>query len=200
MGENYTVEQLASRILWSDVGTGINYPCKESALRDTYNSSITEMQRINDSHPDLQKLSALLAIINRDRLQSIGEVEGKIRTIEHELEKARREANTMETKCDFLKSLAEQAEKYFALMNKTSLTDEEQLQAEMYRAALAQQDIKSVSDYEYLKGVIADAEKKAAPVKEHYNMCAEVLREYNDVAETYEKISKGDYISNLIEQ
>ena len=200
LGEDYTVEQLASRILWRDVGTGINYPCKESALRDTYNSSITEMQRINDSHPDLQKLSAMLAVINRDRLQSIGEVEGKIRTIEHELEKARCEINTLETKCNFLKALAEQSEKYFTLMDKPSLTDEEQLRAEMYRVALAQQNIESASDYEYLKGIILETEQKAALIKAYYNKCAELLKAYSDISETYETILKGDYISRLIEQ
>lgn len=200
LGEDYTVEQLASRILWRDVGAGINYPCKESALRDTYNSSIAEMQRINDSRPDLQKLSAMLAVINRDRLQSIGEVEGKIRTIEYELEKARHEVNSMETKCNFLKALAEQSEKYFSLMDKPLLTDEERLRAEMYRTALAQQNIENVSDYEYLKDIISETEQKAAPIKVYHNKCAELLREYTDISETYKIISRKDYISNLIKQ
>lgn len=200
LGEDYMVEQLASRILWRDVGAGKKFPCEKSELRDKYSATIKDIQGVCSAHPTLEQLGTLLSVINRDRLQSIGEIEGKIRTIEHELEKTRHEVNTMETKCNFLKSLAEQAEKYFALMNKPLLTNEEQLRAEMYRAALAQQNIESVSDFEYLKGVIEDTEKKAAPVKEHYNICVELLREYNDVAETYEKISKGDYISNLIEQ
>lgn len=199
LGEDYTVENLASRILWCDVGVGINYPCEVSPLRDTYNSSITELQEATSSHPDLQKMSALLAVINRDRLQSIGEVEGKIDTIRFELEKARREVNIMETKSNFLKALAEQSEKYFTLMGKCSLTDEERLRAEMYKAALAQQNIESVSDCEYLKGIISETEQKAAPIKAYYNKCAALLKEYTDVAETYEKISKGDYISELIE-
>ena len=28
LGEDYTVEQLASRILWKDVGVGLNDPCE----------------------------------------------------------------------------------------------------------------------------------------------------------------------------
>lgn len=199
-GDDYTIEQLASRILWRDVGAGINNPCERSALRDKYSETISSVQEINASHPSLEKLGALLSIINRDRLQSIGEVEGKIRTIEHELEKARREVNTMKTKCNFLKSLAEQAEKYFALMDKPSLTNEEQLRAEMYRAALAQQNIKNVSDYEYLRGTISETGQKAAPIKAYYNKCAELFREYMDISEAYKIISRKDYISNLIEQ
>ncbi len=106
----------------------------------------------------------------------------------------------METKCNLLKSLAAQAEEYFALMDKPTLTAEEQLRMEMYRETLAQQNIESTSDYDYLKGVIADAEKKTAPVKAHYNKCAELLCEYSDISETYDQISQGDYISKLIEQ
>lgn len=106
----------------------------------------------------------------------------------------------METKCILLKSLAAQAEEYFALMDKTSLTAEEQLRTEMYRETLVQQNIESQSDYDYLKGVIAETEQKAVPIREHYNKCAELLREYSDVAATYNEISQGDYISKLIEQ
>lgn len=142
----------------------------------------------------------MLSIINRDRLQSIGEVDGKIEQIKFELEESRQEVNTMETKCNLLKSLAAQAEKYFVLMEQPTLTSEEQLRAEMYKAALTQQNIESVSDYEYLKGIISETEQKVAPIKAQYNKCAKLLKEYSDISETYETISKGDYISHLIEQ
>ena len=71
----------------------------------------------------------------------------------------------METKCNLLRSLAAQAEEYFALMDKSSLTTEEKLRAEMYKETLVKQNIESTSDYEYLKGVIIETEQKAAPSK-----------------------------------
>lgn len=200
LGEDYTIEQLASIILWRDVGAGINYPCEKSALRDKYTETIGNVQEVNSSHPTLEQLGALLSIINRDRLQSIGEVDGKIRTLEYELEKARKEVNEMETKCNFLKSLAAQAEEYFSLMDKPSLTAEEQLRVEMYRETLAQQNIESQVDYDYLKGVIAETEQKAAPVKAHYDKCAALLQKYSEISATYNEISQGDYISKIIEQ
>ena len=200
LGEDYTVEQLASRILWRDVGAGINNPCERSALRDKCSETIDGVQAVNANHPTLEHLGTLLTTINRDNLQSIGELEGKIAQIKFELEKSRMEVNTMETKCNLLKSLAAQAEEYFALMDKPSLTAEEQLRVEMYRETLYQKNIESTSDYEYLKGVIAETVQKAAPVKAHYNKCAELLREYSDIAETYNQISQGDFISKLIEQ
>ncbi|MBD5128780.1 MAG: hypothetical protein HDT43_02475 [Ruminococcaceae bacterium] len=106
----------------------------------------------------------------------------------------------METKCNFLKSLAAQAEEYFALMDESSLTAEEHLRVEMYRETLAQKNIESRSDLDYLKGVIVETEHKAAPVRAHYNKCASLLKEYSDIVDTYNEISQGDYISKLIEQ
>ena len=105
----------------------------------------------------------------------------------------------METKCNQLRSLAAQAEEYFALMDKPSLTGKEQLRAKMYRETLAQNNIESRSNYDYLKTVIAETEQKAAPIKEHYKKCADLLREYSEIVETYHEISQGNYISKLIE-
>ncbi|MDE7363142.1 MAG: relaxase/mobilization nuclease domain-containing protein, partial [Oscillospiraceae bacterium] len=199
LGEDYTVEQLASRILWRDVGAGINAPCERSALRDKYLETISSVQEVNAFHPTLEQLGTLLTVINRDNLQSIGELDGKIEQIKFELEKSRQEVNTVETKCNLLKSLAAQAEVYFALMDKPLLTAEEQLRAEMFRETLAQQNIEKRSDYDYLKGIVAETEQKAAPIKAHYNKCTVLLQEYSDIFTTYNEISQGDYISKLIE-
>ena len=200
LGEDYTVEQLASRILWRDVEAGINNPCDRSALRDKYSETIDDVQAVNANHPTLEQLGTLLTVINRDNLQTVGELDGKIEQIKFELEKSRQEVNTMETKCNLLNSLAKQAEEYFTLVDKHSLMAEEQLRVEMYKDILAQKNIESLSDLDYLKGVIAETDQKATPVREHYNKCVSLLKEYSDIAITYEEISQGDYISKLIEQ
>ena len=199
LGEDYTPESLASRILWRDVGAGILSPCKSSELRDRYNSTISEIGSTTSTHPDVFKLSAQLTIINRDIIRSIGELEGKIEQLKFELEKFRQEVNTMETKCKNLRSLAAQAEEYFSLIDKPLLTGEEQLRAKMYREILTQQNIQSLSDLDYLNGVIVETEQKAAPIKEHYNKCSTLLKEYTEIADTYREITQGDYISKLIE-
>lgn len=77
LGEDYTVEQLASRILWRDVGVGINNPCERSALRDRYSETISNVQAVAADYPTLEQLGAMLTVINRDNLQSIGELDGK---------------------------------------------------------------------------------------------------------------------------
>ena len=85
-------------------------------------------------------------------------------------------------------------------MDKPSLTDEEQLRVKMYRETLTQQNIQNRSDLDYLNGVIVEAEQKTVPIREKYNKCANLLREYSEIANTYREISQGDYISKLIEQ
>ena len=197
LGADYTPESISSRILWHDVGSGTVNLCATSPLRNSYNSVIGEGE---NKGADVHKLSALLSIINRDNLQSIGEVEGKINQLKYELEKSRKAVNEMETKCNLLRSLAAQAEEYFSLVEKESLTAEEKLRVEMYRKTLAKQNIESTSDYEYLKGVIIETEQKSAPIREQYNRCAALLKEYSDISATYNEISQGDYISKLVEQ
>ena len=199
LGEDYTPESLASRILWRDVGAGILNPCEYSEMRDRYNSAINEIGRATNTS-DIYKLSAQLTIINRDNLQSIGELEGKIEQLKIEVKKARMEVNTMETKCNNLKSLAVQAEEFFALLDKPQHTDEEKLKLEMYRETLIRNNVQSQADFEFLKGVIAETEQKAAPVRAHYKKCTDLFREYSEIADTYREISQGDYISKLIEQ
>ncbi len=70
LGEDYTVEQLASKILWRDVGAGLNNPCERSALRDKYSETINNVQAVSDSHPTLEQLGTLLTIINRDAIST----------------------------------------------------------------------------------------------------------------------------------
>ena len=199
LGEDYTPESLASRILWRDVGAGIFNPCENSEMRDRYNSTIDQINSATNT-PDIYKLSAQLTIINRDNLRSIGELEGKIEQLKIEVEKALKEVNTMETKCNNLKSLAIQAEEYFAILDKSQRTDEENLKLEMYRETLTRNNVQSQADFEFLKGAITETEQKAAPVRAHYKKCADLFREYSEIADTYREITQGDYISKLIEQ
>ena len=106
----------------------------------------------------------------------------------------------MGTKCNQLRSLVAQAEEYFALLDKPQHTREENLKLEMYRTSLTRNNIQSKSDFEYLKGVVVETEQKAAPIRAHYNKCADLLKEYTEIADTYREITQGDYISKLIEQ
>ena len=49
---------------------------------------------------DVYKLSAQLTIINRDHLRSLEDVEGKLEQLRYEVEKARRELNSLTLKLE----------------------------------------------------------------------------------------------------
>ncbi len=70
----------------------------------------------------------------------------------------------------------------------------------MYAPILERSNITSRSAYEYLKSVIADIEQKAAPLKENFEKCSRLYDIYSDIAKTYYEISRGDYISRLVEK
>ena len=96
--------------------------------------------------------------------------------------------------------LADQAEEYFSLLDKPHLTPAEELRIKMYRTVLESNNIRSRSDYDYLKKVNSEAEQNAAPLKENFERCRQLYDLYSDIAKTYHKISQGDYISRLVEE
>lgn len=109
------------------------------------------------------------------------------------------ELNTLNAELDNLKNLAEQAEEYFSLLDKAERTPAE-LRLKMYKPILERNNITSRSDYEYLKSVIADTKQKSAPLKENFERCSRLYELYSEIAKTYYEISKGDYITQLVEE
>mgnify|MGYP001033324271 CR=1 FL=1 len=218
LGEDYTVESLASRILWKDVGSGGALLSQPSELNEKYAATIYDVEQLaltgrkiqrkrDTSAPyspqndlDVYKLSAQLTIINRDNLRSIGEVEGKINQLRYEVEMAQRELNILLAQQDTLTGLDEQAEEYFSLLDKTERTPADKLRLKMYKTVLESNNITSRSDYEYLKSVVSDTQKKAAPLKENFEKCSRLCELYSEIAKTYYEISRGDYISRLVDE
>ncbi len=218
LGEDYTVESLASRILWKDVGSGGTLLSQPSEMSERYAATIYDVEQLaltgkkvqrkrdtcapyspqNDM--DVYKLSAQLTIINRDNLRSIGEVEGKIEQLLYEVEKARQELNALTAQQDTLTGLAEQAEEYFALLEKQQRSSAEELRVKMYRTVLESNNIQSRSNYDYLKNVISETTQKTASLKEKFERCRQLCELYSDIAKTYYDISRGDYISRLVEE
>lgn len=70
----------------------------------------------------------------------------------------------------------------------------------MYKPVLESNNITSRPDFEYLKSVVADTEQKTAPLKENFEKCSRLYDLYSEIAKTYYEISRGDYISRLVEE
>ena len=215
LGEDYTEESLISRIRWRDVGANIS---EAAPIRDDYIrtlNDVTELARSGrkvqrkrfasepyspENDVDVWKLSAQLSIINRDNIHSIGELEGKIQRLKEEYEKARQEVNALAAKQERLDGLIEQAETYFELIDKPDLSVSEQLRLKICRQTLESNNISDRADYDRLKAVQQETEKKISALKNSFENCKQIYDVYSDIAKTYYDISKGDYISRLIEQ
>lgn len=218
LGEDYTEESLVSRILWRDVGSAVTLTGEPAPIRSEYLKAIDEVselartgqkiQRKRDSSVpytpendmDVYKLSAQLTIINRDNIHSIGELEGKIEKLKAEYENARQELNALSAKQESLGSLIEQAEKYFELMDKPSLTLSEKLKLNICKQAISSHNIQSRPELEQLKSTAQETAKKIALLKENFEKCRQLYEVYSDIAHTYYDISSGDYISRLVEE
>lgn len=219
LGEDYTAESLASRILWRDVGAGVTLSDYEpSQLRDAYQQIVGDVmqlaadgkkvQRRRDNQLpyspqndiDVYKLSAQLTIINRDSIHSIGELEGKIEALKTEYEIARQQVNTLTSQHERLTTLLQQAETYFTLMDKPELTETEQLKLNLCRQTLHNNNIHNRNDMEHLQAVQRETGKKMTALKENFKRCQQLCEVYSDIAKTYYDISNGDYISKLVNE
>lgn len=218
LGEDYTVESLISRIRWRDVGTSVTLLDEPAPIRDDYTRTLNDLTELAKtgrkiqrkryrSEPyspendiDVYKISAQLSIINWDNIHSIGELEGKIQRLKLEYENARRELNSLIVKQEKLEGLTEQAETYFSLTDKSELSDTEQLSLKICRQSLLNNNISDRSDYEHLKAVRQETDKKIAVLKKTFEDCEGMYEVYRDIADTYYSIAKGDYISKLVEE
>ena len=200
------------------MGTSITLSGEPAPIRDDYVrtlNDVTELARTGrkiqrkryHSEPyspendlDVYKISAQLSIINRDNIHSIGELEGKIQRLKSECENARRELNALIVKQEKLEGLMEQAETYFSLADKSELSDTEQLSLKICRQTLQNNSISDRSDFERLKAVQKETDKKIAVLKKTFEDCKQMYDIYMDIAKNYYDISKGDYVSKLIKE
>jgi archaellum component FlaC len=218
LGEEYTAENLSSRILWGDFGSGAVLKDEPSPLRECYETVIGQVivlaaekkkipHRISSTEPyspgndlDVHRLSAQLTIISRDHIRSIGELEGKIETAKASYEQAMRTLNIMTTEQERLSSLIHQAEIYFDLSGKTDLTDMEQLRLTVSRQSVLNNGIAGRADLDRLRAQMQENEKQIASLKETLRKCQQTYTVYADIAKTYREISQGDYIFKLVEE
>ena len=218
LGMDYTEASLISRIRWRDIGSAAALSDGHSPLHDDYIRTLNDVTKLaetgkkiqrrrNCSEPycpqndmDVYKLSAHLSIINRDNIHSIGELEGKIASLKSDYNNARRELNALIVRLEKLESLTEQADNYFRLSDKENLSPSEQLQLKICSQTLTNDNIKSRSDCDRLKAFHQETSEKIAVLKSNFENCKRLYDIYSDIAKTYYDISKGDYISRLVEE
>ena len=219
LGEEYTEESLNTRILYKDIGAG-STPAedKPSQLKAAYVAVIGDVRILASQHKkvsrkrivtaeysadndfDVYRLSAQLSVINKNNLRSIGEVEGQISHLKTFFEKQRDEINDLIEEHNRLVSLLEQVQEFYELSKKDELSDTEKLRKAVCKQAMERNDILNSADVDTLRRNLNSLSKRISGMKESLGKCRQQYEVYSDIRDTYYKISKGDYLSNLVEE
>ena len=147
---------------------------------------------------DVYTLSAQLAVINRDNICSLGELESKIKKLTSEYENSRQEVNKLSEKLSQFEAVERQVRAYFDLLDKAELSEAEQLQLKMYRSLAERCNITNSDGLQRVEKLRKITSEKVERLAEQMSNCKKLYETYVDISDTYKKISKGDYISNLI--
>ena len=219
LGEEYDEESLKARILYREVGTGTTPEQNgETKLRAAYIAIIGDVRVLATQHKkvprkrivtaeysaendlDVYKLSAQLSVINKNNIGSIGEVEGEIKRLKDFYNKQRVEINETIEEHNRLVSLWEQAQEFYALLKKDELSDTEKLRKAVCKQAMERNEILNAADVDALRRRVKSISKRVSSMKDNLEKCRQRYEVYCDIRDTYNKISKGDYISNLVEE
>lgn len=103
-------------------------------------------------------------------------------------------------KQEHLNGIIEQAELFFSLSDKPTLSGSEQMKLTISSYSVQSNNIHDRADLDRLKSVQAETDKKIAVLKENFKNCKHLYEVYADIAKTYYDISKSDYISRLVEE
>ena len=219
LGEEYAEESLKIRILYREVGAGTTPgQNKESKLRSAYVAIIGDVRVLAvqrkkvprkrivtaeysvENDLDVYKLSAQLSVINKENIVSIGDLEGRITKLRADYERQRQEVNSFIEEHNRLVSLWEQMKDYYSLSDKDELSEVEKLKLSVCKRAMSDSGICTQRDFDRLKEQVGIIDKKIAALKDNLDNCKQQYDVYRDIRETYYNISKGDYISNLVEE
>ena len=219
LGEEYTEDSLKIRILYREVGTGTTPELdSKSQLRTAYVAIIGDVRILAEQRRkvprkrivtaeysvendlDVYRLSAQLSVINNEKIVSIGGLEGRITKIRADYEKQRQEINNYIEEHNRLVSLWEQAQLYKTLSEKDKLSASEQLQMTVCRQAMESNDIHTSTDVDRLRECTKKLSKRISALKDKLEGCKQRYEVYSYIFKTYAEISKGDYISKLVEE
>ena len=99
-----------------------------------------------------------------------------------------------------VQELIRQSEFYFANVDKTDLSAEDNNRLEIYKVSMMANDIHSPDDIDYWRErnskLLSDITALKNSIAEKKNKIAR----YTDIRDTYYEISRGDYISKLVEE
>jgi hypothetical protein len=217
LGEEYTEDSLIIRILYRDMGDDVepidNY---RSDLWDSYSSLIGDVrilaeqskkvhrkQNISlpysaDNDLDVYRLSAQLNVINKYHIDSISDLEHRIKKLKDEHEKYRTEVNELIDEHIELCNVLEQIKIYHELLAKGELTSKEEVQLLLAKQTMQRHEILTTADEIRLRNRAENLGKKISTRKETLDKIRKQYEVFKDIRDTYyDDVSREDYLSDL---
>ncbi len=220
LGEEYTEDSLIIRILYRDMGEGVepldNY---RSDLWDAYDSVIGDVrvlayqskkiprkQNITlpysaDNDLDVYRLSAQLNVINKYHIGSISDLKCRIKSLKDEHEKYRIKVNELIDEHIKLRNVLEQIKIYHELSAKGELTSKEEVQLLLSKQTMQQHGILTAGDEIHLRNRAENLGKRISTRKETLDKIKKQYEVFKDIRDTYyDDVSREGYIEGLVEE
>ena len=219
LGDDYTVGNISTRILWKD-------DLGNASREDAYNKGqvlticfagiiaqlakrIVEGKKREAKHDeelpylphndrDVFQVGAQLALINRLNVHSIGELEAKMEEAKAAYDSAVKEFNSITKEYHRLNDLLIQYDNYCTLENKPNKSLAEKMKLQLAKQSLSRHGIKSPKDARQLELQKQEYDERIAELKEKMQTNTNLLSAFKEISDTYNGISKGDYITNLM--
>ena len=219
IGDDYTIENIKSRILWKDdLGNASREDAynKGQVLTICFAGIITQLAKrivekkkeenkrdeslpfLPNNDRDVFALGAQLALINRLKIHSIGELDMRSEELSEKITKLTDEFNALNVRYSELDKLLQQTDVYDDLSGRDKLSLSEKMRLQIIRQTLSRHGISDKSDIDRLTAEKRELDEKITALKTEIEDCHTLQKAFQEIKDTYNDISKGDYISKLI--
>ena len=149
---------------------------------------------------DVFQLTAQLALINRLKIHSIAELDEKSKELEEKTKKLTDEFNAITVRYSETEKLLQQSELYNELSAKDRLSLSDKMRLQIIKQTLSHHDALDECGVERLTKEYHDLDEKITALKAELESCENLRISYLEIKDTYNGISKGNYVSDLLER
>ena len=149
---------------------------------------------------DVFQLTAQLALINRMEIHSIADIDAKSKELEEKTKKLTDEFNSITVRHSETEKLLQQSELYNELSAKDRLSLSDKMRLQIIKQTLSHHDALDERGIERLTKEYHDLDERITALKAELESCENLKISYQEIKDTYNGISKGNYISKLVER
>ena len=128
-------------------------------------------------------------------IHSIGELEAISEETDERIRKLTEEFNALIARHSELDKLLQQFELYDDLSGRDKLTLSEKMRLQIIKQTLSRHGIRDKSDIDRLAAENRELSEKTVALKTELEGCHNLKKAYQEIKDTYNDISKGDYIT-----